>query len=807
MKKLFTITFLGLLLACTTLNAQVTDGLIEEFKFNNLYSAEIGIAVSVTMNAGTSFVADRNNNPNSALHINNNGANATIPNLPYGNSARSFSFWVKLDEHNAGGYNFVYSYGYGSANSAYGTSVSANNTVQFAWGNDHTAADATPIGVWKHVVVTYDGTLSKIYSNGILVGTNTKAWNTQNSANVFKFGTGAGGEKWFKGAIDDFKIYNRAITETEVKTIYNTENGIIAKWNFDNSYTDVTGNISLPSNTATSFTADRHGNANGAININSTIDAPNMGTSAAVTGLPYGNSQRTFSFWVKMNQILANPAGLNYVFSYGTSANGNMAVSINSTTTALMLGSDSYLINDDNRANAWQHYAITFDGTSTKVYKNGFLLGNSSKVFNGTNNSDVLRFGAGTNTSWGNAKFNGAIDDFTIYNKALTAQEVLALNGGLIQEFTFDNTYSNTFGNISFASNPGTSFTHNRNGEPNKALNINGTGTTAVIPNLPYTNTPRTISVWVKPNGTLHPSYNPVYSYGTVGTGSSNGGGITPTQIQHMGYLDNHMVNANATINNYTWYHLVYVYNGTTSKIYRDGVLLGSTDKTNWSTINNSDIFKLGIGVGGELDFNGAIDDLKIFNRTLTDQEILNLKNTNNILPVNLVSFTAKAQNNAAVLNWQTASETNNSHFTVKHSTNGVDFVTLTNVTAKSANGASYQYIHNQPASGTNYYQLLQIDLDGKTTGLGTKTVTLNLTPYTVSLSPNPTANEANVSFAQGVFHSAKLVNVNGQILQLTTIGKTQQTLTLNLGNYPNGVYFIQLQGNNQNSVQKVIKQ
>jgi len=46
-------------------------------------------------------------------------------------------------------------------------------------------------------------------------------------------------------------------------------------------------------------------------------------------------------------------------------------------------------------------------------------------------------------------------------------------------------------------------------------------------------------------------------------------------------------------------------------------------------------------------------------------------------LPVELIGFDAKSQNEVVALFWQTASEENNSHFEVEHSTNGRDFQML----------------------------------------------------------------------------------------------------------------------------------
>lgn len=83
-------------------------------------------------------------------------------------------------------------------------------------------------------------------------------------------------------------------------------------------------------------------------------------------------------------------------------------------------------------------------------------------------------------------------------------------------------------------------------------------------------------------------------------------------------------------------------------------------------------------------------------------------------LPVTLTSFTAKANKNSVNLAWATASELNASHYNVTRSIDGVNFAKIGRVTA--ANKASnYVYTDFSPAKGTNYYQLIEEDFDGKT--------------------------------------------------------------------------------------------
>ena len=195
----------------------------------------------------------------------------------------------------------------------------------------------------------------------------------------------------------------------------------------------------------------------------------------------------------------------------------------------------------------------------------------------------------------------------------------------VIAEYNFNNTYNNVLGTNAFTSNIGTSFTLDRNGNTNSAININNTGATATILNLPYGSASRTISFWAKLN-TIQTPYNMTFSYGSPGSGSACGGGFNSSSVDFYGYANN--LNAVSTNSQGVWYFFTYTYDGTNAKIYKNGTLLNTVAKS-WNTLNNSNIFKLGIGVGGEFLFNGAIDDFKIFNNALNDNQILQLYNNN----------------------------------------------------------------------------------------------------------------------------------------------------------------------------------
>jgi len=84
--------------------------------------------------------------------------------------------------------------------------------------------------------------------------------------------------------------------------------------------------------------------------------------------------------------------------------------------------------------------------------------------------------------------------------------------------------------------------------------------------------------------------------------------------------------------------------------------------------------------------------------------------------PVKLTSFGGKAEGNANKLSWTTASEQNNAHFEVLRSSKGKPTAVIGTV---KGNGTSntihhYNYADHSPLVGTNYYQLRQVDYDGK---------------------------------------------------------------------------------------------
>ena len=84
-------------------------------------------------------------------------------------------------------------------------------------------------------------------------------------------------------------------------------------------------------------------------------------------------------------------------------------------------------------------------------------------------------------------------------------------------------------------------------------------------------------------------------------------------------------LNASAPIHLNTWQHIIYIANGNQLKVYSNGILQATIDNKNNEEFANTDkhfIVGNGGGYGKYYYFQGAIDDVKIYNRVLNIEEI-----------------------------------------------------------------------------------------------------------------------------------------------------------------------------------------
>jgi hypothetical protein len=77
---------------------------------------------------------------------------------------------------------------------------------------------AIPLGAWTHLATTYDGANQRFYVNGVLVATKAQTGNIAAGNQALRIGGNAVSGEYFKGLIDEVRIYNRALSAAEITT-------------------------------------------------------------------------------------------------------------------------------------------------------------------------------------------------------------------------------------------------------------------------------------------------------------------------------------------------------------------------------------------------------------------------------------------------------------------------------------------------------------------------------------------------------------------------------------------------------------
>lgn len=82
-------------------------------------------------------------------------------------------------------------------------------------------ASELPVGTWSYIGITVDGSYVKFYLNGILHDTITQTKQMTGTSGSLSIGrSGSSNSSYWRGTIDEVRIYNRALTETEIKELY-----------------------------------------------------------------------------------------------------------------------------------------------------------------------------------------------------------------------------------------------------------------------------------------------------------------------------------------------------------------------------------------------------------------------------------------------------------------------------------------------------------------------------------------------------------------------------------------------------------
>jgi transglutaminase/protease-like cytokinesis protein 3 len=158
------------------------------------------------------------------------------------------------------------------------------------------------------------------------------------------------------------------------------------------------------------------------------------------------------------------------------------------------------------------------------------------------------------------------------------------------------------------------------------------------------------------------------------------------------------------------------------------------------------------------------------------------------------------------LLNWETATETNNASFTVERSTDGKQFKAASEALpgrGTTTTRQQYQWQDAHPVAGLNYYRLRQMDYTGATSyspvvpvtyaaeGVWLQNNTTEAQHLTVTLAPEATATHLQVLDAVGRVRFSQFVPAHGE--QLTTEVK--------LPSLASGMYFLHAESSGQRKI------
>jgi hypothetical protein len=168
-------------------------------------------------------------------------------------------------------------------------------------------------------------------------------------------------------------------------------------------------------------------------------------------------------------------------------------------------------------------------------------------------------------------------------------------------------------------------------------------------------------------------------------------------------------------------------------------------------------------------------------------------------LPVELIALNARIIKNARInIKWITASETNNSHFEIERSTDGLEFSKIGIITGHGTTmeNQTYEFTDILPRKGVNYYRLKQVDYDG--TYEYSSVVSIDVSEVaSIIIAPNPIRQHSELTiFINDVTDfDFILMDMTGRIVQ-SYQNLDNNIITIN--DLSPGIYLYQIQVNNQ---------
>ncbi|MCL4366208.1 DUF2341 domain-containing protein [Patescibacteria group bacterium] len=454
---------------------------------------------------------------------------------------------------------------------------------------------------------------------------------------------------YYNGSLDEVRVYNRALSPKEVSDLYNWAPGPTGEWRLDegtgNSTKD-TSAIGGNNGTLVNNTAWALGKLGKALSFDGNDDYVNLGGNSLfdITGA------KTVSAWVKVNGSANNN---NRIFSKREDLGGGESTGyeliINPSTCLITFAHIGVSPNVTATAtgcnNTWKYISAVYTGTVGQIYINGILANSDTFAVASSNSSPALLgiCGGEYNDGASGCDFNGQIDQVSVYNYARTQKQIVSdMNGGhpavgspvgsSVAYWKFDEGYGTT-AHDSTPNNKSltlSSASWINSGKFGKAWN--GTGalwlSRADDNDLDFVAADDlSLSLWFKSDVDATPGTGEylIQKVSTAGYSiySNTSGNILFASTDG---TNTDTVTSTSNLYDNTWHHILAEKTGTSRlDLYIDGKLNASnTSLTNTSTLANAGLLYLGDkdGINNGDEFNGDLDEVKVYRYALTADEV-----------------------------------------------------------------------------------------------------------------------------------------------------------------------------------------
>lgn len=354
------------------------------------------------------------------------------PNLDLSGGSFTIKAWVNPQGPVNAGFRWIVDKSVDNNSLDYLFGLNPDGSIRFITRNlaNDVSGPVLPFGSFTHVAAVQDASAGvvRLYVNGQQVNISQLGGSpVTNNADLLigarHNGSNTAIAQFFKGRIDEVRIYNTAHTAQEIAAQYNKEaNGPVSLWAAEGNANDlVDGNHGTLVN-GTGFAPGKFGQA---FSFDGVDDDVLIGASGNLdVGLAAGFS---FDAWIFPTGSGGPIAEYKNGVHLWTDLTSRLFANIVDTGT----NSHVILVSNVITQNAWNHVALTYSkvtGTAT-LYVNGVAVATQNLGIFTPKTSTALHIGHRPPSSFGvtpppGFTFNGLIDEVKIYNRALTDCEV-----------------------------------------------------------------------------------------------------------------------------------------------------------------------------------------------------------------------------------------------------------------------------------------------------------------------------------------------------------------------------------------------